>query len=246
MKSKILAQLRTPATLQSSDLFWILFSSLLWWVLTHSRPVLIDLRCARLPTPCTPETVFFLDRIALGIQDLRYMILSDWTQAFAGILGFGIPLAWALTRRAKLREIFIDLNLVLQSTLLNGLMTEIFRISVQRPRPFVYGNPAEHGPDPAHYTSFYSGHTSFTATVITAMMIILYSRGAPKFAFRIISAVGILSVLLTGLFRVLSERHFPSDVIAGAIAGTSVAITVALIHRREKKPKLVRSQRIAT
>lgn len=241
MKSKILARLRQPATIRSSDLFWIVFAGSIWMVLTHARPVLMDLRCKEVPTPCTPESVFFLDRIALGIQDLKYMVLSDWTQAFAGVLGFGIPLAWAFTRRAKLIEIIIDLNLVLQSTLMNGLMTEIFRIAIQRPRPFVYDNPAEHGPDPAHYTSFYSGHTSFTATAVTAMVLILYSRGAPKLYFRILCVLGYSMVVLTALFRVLSERHFPTDVIAGGLAGFFVALVVAHSHREENPSGFVRT-----
>ena len=38
----------------------------------------------------------------------------------------------------------------------------------------------------------------------------------------------------TGLFRILAGKHFPTDVLVGAVAGTAVGITVPLLHRRRE------------
>jgi membrane-associated phospholipid phosphatase len=38
----------------------------------------------------------------------------------------------------------------------------------------------------------------------------------------------------TGLLRVLAGKHFPTDVIVGAVAGSAVGLTVPFLHRRRE------------
>lgn len=71
-------------------------------------------------------------------------------------------------------------------------------------------------PAPYAYASFPSGHatTAFAAAVVLALW---YPRGAGVF-------VG--SAVLVGLSRVMLGAHFPSDVLAGALLGSGVALVV--------------------
>jgi undecaprenyl-diphosphatase len=71
-------------------------------------------------------------------------------------------------------------------------------------------------PAPYAYASFPSGHatTAFAAAVLLALW---YPRWAPIFA-------GLAA--LVGLSRIVLGSHFPSDVLAGALLGSLIALAV--------------------
>lgn len=102
-----------------------------------------------------------------------------------------------------------------------GVLDEIVKNVTCRARPtapgagtFFAGFPCF--PAPYAYASFPSGHatTAFAAAVVLAMW---YPRGAGVF-------VGL--AVLAGLSRVMLGAHFPSDVLAGALLGSGVALAV--------------------
>ena len=232
---------KTPAIFYKREIILTLLPAVLWYTAVLSRPYFIDLRCSKLPKTCNQSEVFLLDRFVLNLpyseQADRY---SQWTQATSGFLAFGLPLVWhansLLLQRVSTLTAFsfvgADFLIVAQTSLWNGLSMEGARIFFQRPRPFVYQNPFESGQSAAHYTSFWSGHTSFAAAANTAAFITLLGRGASAAALSTTACAGILLTILTGLFRVVSIRHFPSDVIVGMFAGILVSIVVAHIHRK--------------
>ena len=125
----------------------------------------------------------------------------------------------------------IDLVLFTQTAGINGMLTEIAHDFARRPRPFVYGDPNGRGRDPQNYTSFYSGHTSFASAAAAFLILTLLARGAPVWLLVLVGAGAELLVASTALFRMLAGRHFLSDVVCGALAGSAVALCVALAHR---------------
>ncbi len=184
------------------------------------------------------------DRVAIGRQNDRIDGYSFATQYGAGYLAVGIPAAWTIARTVlrltsptmALAEFGIDFLVLAEATLWNGVSMEVVRLTVQRPRPFVFQDPKLFGANPAHYTSFYSGHTSFAALASTSSFLALAGRGAPALALTATSLVGLVMVILTGTFRVAAGRHYPTDTIAGAVAGLMIAGLVAWAHRRRRQP----------
>ena len=217
--------------LKRSDIALTLVPAALWIFLVHSRAALITPRCITEPLTCGAASVFAPDRIVLGMTSPLADAWSFKTQFAAAWLALLVPLAWAVVKRIRLWEIATDLVILMETVLLNGVATEAIRLLVQRPRPFVYADIANLGKDPAHYTSFVSGHTSFTAAVSMCLLSTLMTRKVPKAAITFSAFTGISLIILTGLFRVLSGRHFVTDVLGGAVVGISVAFLVARLHQ---------------
>lgn len=240
MKSRLAGRFRLSPALFKADLLLILVPAAAWLAAVYARPEVITPRCAHNPLSCSAAGVFALDQLSLGMQSPEADRLSFTTQNLAGYLAAALPLAWVgyrwLRRRLALRPAALaagsDLVLFLETVLWNGIVTELLRITVQRPRPFVYVDPARFGDAPAHYTSFVSGHTSFAASAGLAMVLSLAGRQAPARLLLLAGAAASALTVLTGAFRVLAGRHFITDTIGGAVAGALVALAVAWVHRR--------------
>ncbi len=241
MKIRWLARLTEKPRLRKSDLILTLLPPLIWYAALSSRPYLIETRCASSPEECVKASIFTPDQISLGMLNGKADELSFTTQKLSGMIAVSLPFAWHFTYAALGRVLpgaalvgfATDSVILFQSVAVNGAVNEITRLIVQRPRPFVYGDPKTQGANPAHYTSFYSGHTSFAAATMTALVLMLLGRGAPSILIALLASADFVLVFLTGFFRVLAGRHFATDVLAGALAGSLIAIGVALYHRRQ-------------
>jgi membrane-associated phospholipid phosphatase len=240
MKNQILLRLLSPPKLRKTDILILIIPALLLWIaIAFGRPMLITTRCVNEPQSCTRESVFVLDRVSLGLEDSAADGYSAITQSLSGILAFGGPALWStalavsarLTPAGALAAVCTDVVLLLQGATINGLINEVVRIFVQRPRPSVYLDPANRGTKPAHYTSFYSGHTSFAAFACTMLVLALLGRGAPLTIVGLSIGVGQSLVLLTGFYRVFAGRHFITDVVVAAMMGTLIAFAVSIYHR---------------
>ncbi|OFZ19629.1 MAG: hypothetical protein A2X94_17460 [Bdellovibrionales bacterium GWB1_55_8] len=242
MVAKFLLKLASEPFVSKRDIVLTLLPALIWTTLVLSRPVLIETICATEPAKCTAESVVALDRIAIGLDVSGADAFSYWTQNTSGVLAGTVPAIWhaslavagRITPMTALLYTGVDLLIFIQTTAWNGALNEAVRVASQRPRPFVYSDPVGLGSSPAHYVSFYSGHTSYSAAMMVTLLLILLSRGAPLWLMGATLAVGQGLVIATAVFRVLAGRHFITDVLTAAVMGTLVAIAVAYFHR--KKP----------
>jgi membrane-associated phospholipid phosphatase len=182
--------------------------------------------------------VISIDQPGLGIENSPADGYSYFTQNFSGVLAVSVPLIYQMTRTtlgaatpaSALALAGTDLVLFLETWGINGALTEGTRLIAQRPRPYVYSHP-EQGMDPQNYVSFYSGHTSFTASASICLLLILIGRGAPAALLLLFAASSQCLIISTAVFRMLSGRHFLTDVLVGAVMGGAVAIAVAILHR---------------
>ncbi len=193
-----------------------------WYALILIRPSISTLHCAQSAEACLPSQLLPVDRWVVGLNSDLFNALSFATEYAAGILAAVTP--WLALRRPHSR--FIQLAFLLEATLWNGVWMETCRNFVQRPRPFVYEAPLAYGKVVAHYTSFYSGHTSFAAVGAMTSWLLARHWGASRPRLRMIGILGVALTFLTGLFRVLSARHFVTDVLMGALAGSLAALWV--------------------
>lgn len=115
-------------------------------------------------------------------------------------------------------------NLLVQNTLLTANLTQTVKVLVGRKRPASWGTNDD-------YRSFFSGHSSLTASAAATSLWYAYSvPNAPKHA-KILgwSAAGLS--LVTGILRLEAGKHYPSDVLIGWGIGTGVALLNGYWHR---------------
>jgi len=125
-----------------------------------------------------------------------------------------------------------DLIVMGEAMLVNGALNELVKVAVRRPRPFTYDGHELQEPD--SYLSFYSAHSS-NAFAMGMAYATTFSLRHPRSGYRyLVYGAVIAGGGTTGLLRVLAGKHFPSDVLVGALMGSAVGITVPLLHRRHQ------------
>lgn len=121
----------------------------------------------------------------------------------------------------------------------NGLNL-LARSSALWPRPYIYGDDgasatmAQKAQGEA-YGSFFSGHAS--AAFTTAVFIgDFFSEVYPNSPYKgIVWATSLSLASFVGVLRVAAGKHYPTDVVAGALVGTGVSLFVLKIYRNFAK-----------
>lgn len=207
-------------------------------LLVRARPFLFHTRCSEWPDRCKISSVAWPDRISISLESGVADLASFISQNVAGGLACLLVLFFHWMRLNHegvsptqwVKEVFEDLLILAQVTLWNLAFLEIGRTVAQRPRPFVYSDPEGLGENVAHYTSFFSGHTSFVAAILMAALMIGVHRHVRRAWLIAVGSSWCLLTFLTGLLRVLAGRHFITDVLAGAVAGCVAAYVVFAFH----------------
>ena len=200
--------------------FSLLVGLFLWSFLYFTRVYWYTPWCAVNPTPCIAEHVNAMDRIVFQFSSVQADFWSNVLQNFAGIVVFIVP--WLLFKKKTALE---ETVLVAKISLWNLAWLEVARAVVQRPRPLVFQSVFGDGANIHQYTSFYSGHTSFTALATLSFYFMMKRR----FSLTPFAKKGLIFAYLTLTFavatlRVTGGRHFPSDVIAGFVIGSVIAL----------------------
>ena len=177
--------------------------------------------CSTIPTPCLPENVNAIDRIVFQFKSVNADFWSNVIQNFVGTVVFVAP--WALfSKKIALEETRNTATI----TFWNLAIMEAVSALVQRPRPLVFNSVLGDGLKISQYNSFYSGHTSFVALASLSFFLMVRrrfptisstTRGCLLFGY-------ITLTVLTGTLRVLGGRHYPTDVLAGLIIGSGIAV----------------------
>ena len=122
--------------------------------------------------------------------------------------------------------------MTLQTILLNSSITNLVKVTVKRPRPYLYNQDVALSLKlrKADRYSFFSGHTSTTAALafMTAQMHTDFNGGRANAAVWSIAAA---IPTFTAIQRMRAGKHFLSDVLLGYLIGATVGILVPQIHR---------------
>ncbi|HEX9242858.1 MAG TPA: phosphatase PAP2 family protein [Anaeromyxobacter sp.] len=179
--------------------------------------------------PCDPSDLNRLDRTWWDRHSAGADRASDVTVVVALTAP---PIADAL--RLGFGPTFGADALVYAETLaVNSALVVGAKYAFHRPLPRTYqGDPnlldSDHG-----YRSFYSGHTSTVVAALTAAAWTARWRYDEQGWPWVLVGVGGASVAVE---RVLAGRHFPTDVIAGAVMGFTVGTAVPWLHRKPGEP----------
>jgi membrane-associated phospholipid phosphatase len=131
----------------------------------------------------------------------------------------------------------------LEALAIAGAVQGTANVLVSRERP--YGRECGSAELPAnaidcessgHYRSFFSGHSTFTFTSAALICTHHFENdllGAPWDALSCVGGYAVAAT--TATFRVVSDEHYASDVILGALVGTAIGYGVPLLHYRHAK-----------
>jgi membrane-associated phospholipid phosphatase len=143
-------------------------------------------------------------------------------------------------REDSLQTGLVDAFMYAESASLTFALTNIVKIAVRRPRPLAYAEAEQHKDDPSYSNaetdsalSFYSLHSSLTASIGATATYLAFVR-APHTA-RPWLTLGLATGLstLVSIERVRAGKHFPTDVLAGSLAGAAVGVVVPHLHRTD-------------
>ncbi len=134
------------------------------------------------------------------------------------------------------RSLWLTEGVMYAETLLiaNGLK-ELTKLCVTRIRPYMYygidSAPDDKIADGDFASSFFSGHSTM-AFASASFLSYTFCSLFPDSSLKIPVVAGSFSLAaLTAVLRVLGGNHFATDVITGAVVGTSVGFLVPFLHR---------------
>ncbi len=134
-----------------------------------------------------------------------------------------IVLAAIVMIMALLARRYEGAALVLLSLVASSLFFSAIKLLVERPRPLLESARIVQGG-----FSFPSGHAAVSATFYGTIAYLLIRRVRSEVVKVLVGLVAALLVLAIGLSRVYLGVHYPSDVIAGWIAGVFWLVLVAV------------------
>jgi undecaprenyl-diphosphatase len=119
--------------------------------------------------------------------------------------------------------------------LLNDLLKEVFA----RPRPDVVPHLRD-----VMSLSFPSGHALTSAAVFLTLGALLMRVATSRFVKFYIMFIAMLATLLVGATRVYLGVHYPTDVLAGWLIGTSWALVCWLLERSLERTAGLKQERV--
>jgi membrane-associated phospholipid phosphatase len=143
------------------------------------------------------------------------------------------------------RDVAEEMALIdLETLAISGGVQGITNVLVSRERPYGRNCGSSSLPSDAvdcegnvHYRSFFSGHSAFSFTGAALICVHHFENdllGSPWDGLS--CAGGYLVAATTATFRVVSDVHYASDVLTGALVGTLVGYGVPLLHYRRPDP----------
>ncbi|HTY07264.1 MAG TPA: phosphatase PAP2 family protein [Gemmatimonadales bacterium] len=174
--------------------------------------------------PCDPAGLWSVDRIAVHLPDRTADRAS--TLLLLGVGGAaGLGTIWGEPRDRAVADAVVFTDAVVWAATANQWL----KVAVHRSRPILYTSEA---PAAANIRdnreSFPSGHAELAFAAATAYAVIARRRHLPhatRNAILLYTGAAIVSAL-----RVTAGKHFPTDVLGGALLGSAVSWTVATVH----------------
>ena len=163
--------------------------------------------------PCDPQAVPGFDRWIIRPPISGFSTASDVLilSLAAGTLGHTV------SREDGVRRAVVGLETVAWTV---GL-TELSKAIVGRKRPVLYTADAPEAADNVtSQRSMPSGHTATAFALATSYWLNNDDVGLPPKILAVVGAVGV------GVLRVAAAKHFPSDVVVGAVVGTAAGFAV--------------------
>jgi membrane-associated phospholipid phosphatase len=143
-------------------------------------------------------------------------------------------------RQRSVQTAMVDAFLYAETMSLTFALTDMTKIAVRRPRPRAYAEAEQHQDDPSYVSSdtdsslsFFSLHSSLTASIGATATYLAFARSPRTARPWVTLALSTALSTFVSVERVRAGKHFPTDVIAGSVAGAGVGIVVPHLHRTD-------------
>ena len=176
------------------------------------------------------ENINSFDKISLELYSETDALVSDV------LLGINLTAPLLLFLNNNASNQFLEIGtMYYQTFVFNNSATLITKTLTKRIRPYVYNpevsiNKKMH---PDARRSFISGHTSnaFASAVFLAKVFsdLKIDRNSSPYIW----AASLSLASATGIFRITAGKHFPTDVIAGALTGSIIGYIIPEIHKNK-------------
>jgi len=124
-----------------------------------------------------------------------------------------------------------------ESILITSAMTMTVKNTTLRNRPFVYNHnaPYKEKKDKDARFSFYSGHTAHTFNSAVFFSTV-FSDYYPQSQWRyMVWGSTLLAASTVGYLRYYAGKHYPTDIIAGAMVGSLTGYIIPALHRNKNR-----------
>ncbi|HVY26389.1 MAG TPA: phosphatase PAP2 family protein [Polyangiaceae bacterium] len=162
-------------------------------------------------------------------------------------VGLGVAGAFAVidpvlsgVREQSVQAGLVDAIMYSETVALTLALTNVVKMAVRRPRPLAYTALAAHRDDPNYSStstdsslSFFSGHASMTSAIGATATYLAFTRSSGRLRPWLTLSFFTGLTTFVSVERVRAGKHFPTDVIAGAIAGAGIGVVVPHLHRSE-------------
>jgi membrane-associated phospholipid phosphatase len=176
---------------------------------------------------CDPGQLNALDRTTAGFWNPNWLLASN--------VGLITEIAGSLALLAEQeggRRAANDAVVIAESALSATAVASIMTVAAGRPRPFVYGDKApladRTGSDAAN--SFLSSHAAVAFAIATSTYMTMHRLRPASQRPAAVLALGLSAAAFVGVSRVLAGQHFITDVLGGALVGSSVGVVVSSFH----------------
>jgi undecaprenyl-diphosphatase len=188
------------------------------------------------PQHASPERaklVLSIDRIAI---DQNF----DPNASRNSTIGLGLAMGFAALdpvlsgMRQGWRTGLMDFVLYAEALSTTAFITDVTKIAVRRPRPLDYKRSPTDPDNTDSVLSYFSGHVSMTSAAVSTATYLAFVRSPHTARPWITLGVGTALTGFVAYGRVRAGKHFPTDVAAGAMAGATIGVLVAHLHRNRK------------
>jgi undecaprenyl-diphosphatase len=132
----------------------------------------------------------------------------------------------------------VDAVLYAETVSLTEALTDMTKIAVRRPRPLAYVQCEHAAPTTTCAStdielSFFSGHAATVASITATATYLAFQRSPHTPRPWLTLALGTALTGFVSYERVRAGAHFPTDVLAGSVAGAAVGVLVPHLHRNK-------------
>ena len=176
---------------------------------------------------CDPGGLNAIDRSTAGYWSPGWQTASDY-----GLYAVGVGAAALIFADEGFLPGLNDSVVIAESALAATAVASIMTLAAGRARPFLYGekaplsarNSADAG------LSFLSSHAALSFAMATSTLVTMRRLHPGSKLTWIVAGVGGAIATFVATARVLGGMHFITDVVGGAVVGTSVGVLVPSLH----------------